>query len=122
MTYREIQAMKACIVRGAKHLRAAGFDGLMLHCSHGGLHEQFFSPYFNRRDDQYGGSLENRMRFAVETLEALREVACDDMALGIRLNCDELVSGGYGTADAAEFTGILTSKGLIDFVDLDVAI
>ena len=62
--------------------------------------EQFLSPYFNRRDDQYGGSLENRMRLLVETLETTRAAAGKDMAVGMRFNCDELVEGGYHTSDA----------------------
>ena len=56
-------------------MREAGFDGIMLHASHAGLIEQFLSPYFNERTDEYGGSLENRMRFLVESLQAAREGA-----------------------------------------------
>ena len=57
----------------AEILAEAGFDGIMLHVSHAALIQQFLSPWFNERDDEYGGSLEGRMRFLVESLRAARE-------------------------------------------------
>lgn len=103
------------------HLRQAGFDGIEVHASHSGMIEQFLSPYFNRRTDEYGGSFANRMRLLVETLEAVREAAGPAMAVGMRLNCDELVEGGYGTAEASKVLAETRRQGLVDFVDLDVA-
>ena len=71
----EIALMRGAFRQSVENLRAAGFDGVEIHSSHGGLIEQFLSPYFNRRTDEYGGSLENRMRLLVETLETAREAA-----------------------------------------------
>ena len=104
------------------NLRDAGFDGVELHASHGGMLEQFLSPYFNRRCDEYGGGFENRLRLLTETIAIAREAAGPDMAVGMRFNCDELLPGGYDTGYAREVLGAVCGRGLIDFVDLDVAI
>lgn len=122
MTRDEIRRMQETFRQAAENLRDAGFDGIVLHGSHGAVPEQFLSPYFNRRTDEYGGSLDNRLRFTMETLEALRDVAVGKMALGIRLNCDELIEGGYDTKDAYHILKKISDSGLIDFADLDVAI
>jgi dimethylglycine catabolism A len=107
--------------QSVRHLREAGFDGVEIHASHSGMIEQFISHYFNHREDEYGGSFENRLRLLTETLEAAREEAGPDMAVGMRLNCDEMIAGGYGTAEAAEVLAAVSKRGLIDFADLDVA-
>lgn len=121
VTRQEIRMMHECHRRSATNLRDAGFDGIEIHASHSGMMEQFLSPYFNRRDDEYGGSLENRMRLLVETLETTRAAAGKDMAIGMRFNCDELVEGGYGTAAAYDVLQKVCARGLIDFADLDIA-
>jgi 2,4-dienoyl-CoA reductase-like NADH-dependent reductase (Old Yellow Enzyme family)/thioredoxin reductase len=108
--------------QSASNLRRAGYDGVELHVSHGTLLEQMVSPYFNRRKDEYGGRLENRLRFVRECLEATREAIGDHMALGIRFNCDELLPGGYHQTEAAEILAAICGWGLVDFVDLDVAV
>lgn len=122
MSKDEIAAMHGAVRRSAANLRAAGFDGVMLHGSHAGLIEQFLSPYFNARTDEYGGSRENRMRFLVESLQAAREGAGPDLAVGIRFNCDEMLPGGYGVETAREVVGEICARGLVDYVDLDVGV
>lgn len=122
MTRGEIQGMLDAFRQSAENLRIAGFDGVMIHAAHGSIVEQFLSPYFNRRTDEYGGDLEHRMRFLIEALEAAREGAGSGMAVGMRLNCDELLSGGYGTDDARQILKRVSNRGLIDYVDLDVSI
>lgn len=121
VTHEEIRLMTETHRQSASHLREAGFDGIEIHGSHSGMIEQFLSPYFNSRTDEYGGSLENRMRLLVETLETVREAAGDGMAVGMRFNCDELTEGGYHTSDAHEIVRKACEAGLVDFVDLDVA-
>lgn len=120
MTVGEIAGMHEAVRRSAANLRRAGFDGVMLHGSHAGLIEQFLSPYYNVRDDGYGGSFDNRLRFAVESLEAARDGGGADFAIGMRFNCDEGVAGGYGIADARRAVAGLTGRGLLDFLDLDL--
>jgi len=122
MTTGEIRSMLGVFRRSTANLRAAGFDGVMLHASHGALLEQFLSPYFNRRNDRYGGPLENRMRLLKEALEIARDAAGPDMAAGLRLNCDELLTGGYGTGEARGILAEISQSGMIDYVDLDVAV
>jgi 2,4-dienoyl-CoA reductase-like NADH-dependent reductase (Old Yellow Enzyme family) len=122
MTRQEIRGMLDAVRQTTLHLREAGFDGIMMHAAHGALLEQFLSPYFNHRSDEYGGSLDNRMRFLIESLEAARTVAGSTMAVGMRLNCDELLSGGYETKDACLILKRVSELGLVDFVDLDVAV
>jgi thioredoxin reductase len=120
-TLEEIQLMTSAHRQSVRHLREAGFDGVEIHASHSGMIEQFLSPYFNRRTDDYGGSFENRIRLLVDTLEAARDEAGPGMAVGMRLNCDELVTGGYDTAEAGKILAEISRRGLIDFADLDVA-
>jgi len=122
MDQAEIGAMIDAFRRSVENLCEAGFDGVMLHGSHGGLIEQFVSPYFNRRTDEYGGNLRNRMRFLRECLEACRGAAQGRLAVGMRLNCDELLPGGYDTQVAHQVLHEISMAGLIDFVDLDIAI
>ena len=122
MSNDEIKAMLAAVRQSAAHLREAGFDGIMLHGSHAGLIEQFLSPYFNQRTDEYGGALENRMRFLVESLQAAREGAGSGMAVGMRFNCDEMLPGGYGTDTAREVLKSICDRGLLDYIDLDVGV
>jgi 2,4-dienoyl-CoA reductase-like NADH-dependent reductase (Old Yellow Enzyme family)/thioredoxin reductase len=122
MSKEDIRGMIGAFAQSTRHLRETGADGVMLHASHGGVLEQFVSPYFNHRTDEYGGSLENRMRFLIEALEATREAGGGALAVGMRFNCDELLPGGYGTRDAREILSRICAAGLVDFVDLDVAV
>ena len=122
MNHEEIAAMIRAMRDTAAHMAEAGFDGIMLHASHAALIAQFVSPYFNERTDEYGGSPENRMRFLVEALQAVREGGGADFAVGMRFNCDEQIEGGYGTGAAFEIVRSLCERGLLDYVDLDVGL
>lgn len=122
MSRDEIKSMIAAFGTSTANLREAGFDGVELHAAHAAVLEHFVSPYFNRRTDEYGGSLENRMRVLVEALEASREGAAGQMAVGMRFNCDEMLPGGYDQAGAREILKRICDAGLVDFVDLDVAV
>jgi 2,4-dienoyl-CoA reductase-like NADH-dependent reductase (Old Yellow Enzyme family) len=121
ITRREIGMMIAALRQSIEHLREAAFDGVMIHGAHGALAEQFLSPYFNRRSDEYGGTLQNRMRFLIESLQVAREAAGDRMAVGMRFNCDELLAGGYDSTEAYGVLESVAGAGLIDYADLDVA-
>jgi glycine/D-amino acid oxidase-like deaminating enzyme len=122
MTLAEIGEMLAAIRKTAAHMAQAGFDGIMLHASHAALIEQFLSPYFNQRADEYGGSLENRMRFVAEALQAARDGGGPDFTVGMRFNCDEQIEGGYGVDTAREVVAALCGRGLLDYIDLDVGL
>ena len=91
-------------------------DGVEVHLNHDDIHEWFLSPFTNQRTDRYGGSLENRARFAVETLQAIRDEVGSALTVGVRLNIREEVPGGYDVAGGVEIAQYLESTGLIDYV------
>jgi 2,4-dienoyl-CoA reductase-like NADH-dependent reductase (Old Yellow Enzyme family)/thioredoxin reductase len=102
-----------------------GFDGIEIQSAHGYLLHQFLSPKFNRRADQYGGSLENRMRFGVEVVSAVRDAVGDKAAIGIRLVGDDEQSHGQPglTADdCAEVAARYEQLGLADYLNVSVGI
>jgi mycofactocin system FadH/OYE family oxidoreductase 2 len=112
------------IVRGyvlvARHVREGGFDGAELQSSHSSLMRQFLSPYFNRRSDSYGGSLEHRMRFASEVIEAIRAEIGRDFTLGIRLCGDELIPAGLTFDDVREIARRLEATGQLDYINTSI--
>ncbi len=91
-------------------------DGVELHLNHDDIHEWFLSPLTNHREDQYGGSLENRARFATECIRAIRDAVGDTMTVGIRLNIREEVPGGYGVEGGVELAQYFESTGMVDYV------
>lgn len=89
MTEAEIQDMVKKFAKGAKRLQEAGIDGVEVHAAHGYLINQFLSPYTNKRTDQYGGSLENRVRFLAEIMAAIRKECGAGYPIIVRLSIDE---------------------------------
>lgn len=99
----------------ATQVRAAGADGVELHLNHDDMQEWFISPLTNRRDDEYGGSLGNRLRFSLRILQAVRGEIGPHMALGVRLNLREEEPGGYDVQGAVEIAKELEASGLVDY-------
>ena len=93
--------------------KRAGYEMIMVHAGHGWLINQFLSPYFNHRTDEYGGNLENRIRFAREVLQAVRDAVGPGFPLEVRISGSELFEGGYGIED-----GIKIAQALEDLVDM----
>jgi len=120
MEIEDIRDVQDGFVKAALNARRAGYDGVEFHCSHSYLPNLFLSPAFNRRTDEYGGSLENRMRFVLEIIDRVREAIGPDMALGIRLLTDEMVPGGYNLEDCKEMCRRFEATGKLDFIDLDL--
>src|SRR5206468_2398795 len=102
----------------ARRCRDAGLDGIELSMAHNHLIDQFWSPLFNERLDEYGGSLENRMRFAVEVLTEIRRRVGRDFVVGARISGDELTRGGLTASDMAAITRRLAASGLVDFLSV----
>ena len=112
-----LAAVKAEFVSAAERAERIGFDLVELHGAHGYLLHQFLSPLSNRRDDEYGGKLENRMRFPLEVFEAVRAAWPDDKPLGIRISATDWMEGGWTAEEAVVFAGALKSLGC-DFIDV----
>jgi mycofactocin system FadH/OYE family oxidoreductase 2 len=120
----EIEDIKEVIeyfCRSALHVREGGFDGIELQYGHSSLARQFMSPLTNLRNDEYGGSLENRMRFPLELLATVRKTIGDDFTLGVRLCADEMIPGGLTLEDAQHIAQQLEGQGCIDFMDLSLS-
>ena len=117
----EIHELVAAFGRAAAHVRLGGYDGVDLSCWGGHLTEQFLSPVANRRTDEYGGSLENRMRFCLEALEAVRGAVGPDLVVGARLTGDQFVEGGLALEDAQAIAARLAATGRLDYVTVSGA-
>lgn len=115
----ELDAIPQAFAAAARRCREGGLDGVEVHGSHGYLFFQFLSNLTNHRDDEYGGSLENRMRLLLETMRAVREAVGSDYPVGVRLSTSE-VPGGVTTDDAAAVARALEAEKLIDFVDISL--
>ena len=120
LTQRELRELVDGYAESARRAREGGVDGLEVSMSHGYLVAQFFSPATNRRQDSYNGDLSARVRFAREVLEAVREAAGEDLAVGVRIAADEAAPGAMGPAECARIGDALCSDGLVDFVDLAI--
>ncbi|WP_320151160.1 NAD(P)/FAD-dependent oxidoreductase [uncultured Tolumonas sp.] len=90
--------------------KKAGFEMVMVHGGHGWLINQFLSPYFNKRTDKYGGSLENRVRFAQEVLDSIRKAVGVGFPIEFRMSGSELFDGGYDLNDGIEIAKLLESR------------
>ena len=93
-------------------------DGVEVSCQAGTLIEQFWSPLTNFRDDEYGGSLQNRMRLGLEILQAIREAVGPDYVVGVRMPGDEFAKGGLSQDDCVEIARATAASGLIDFISV----
>jgi 2,4-dienoyl-CoA reductase-like NADH-dependent reductase (Old Yellow Enzyme family)/thioredoxin reductase len=113
---REIEELVESFASAARRCRDAGIDGVEIHAGHGYLVQQFLSPLTNTRTDGYGGSLENRMRFAVEILRAVRREVGQNFAVGIRMSAST-ARGNISAAELGQVARVLEAEGLIDFLD-----
>jgi mycofactocin system FadH/OYE family oxidoreductase 2 len=101
-----------------RRCREGGLDGVELSFAHNHLVDQFWSPLFNQRTDEYGGSLENRMRFGFEVLHEIRRQVGRDWVVGARISGDEMTPGGLTAVDMAEIARRLAASGLVDFLSI----
>ena len=119
LTRAEIKVLHQAYADAARRALAAGFEWLEMHFAHGYLGSSFFSPLANRRTDDYGGSLENRVRFHLEALDAVRAVWPDRLPLTVRLGSDDLHDGGVQFDDAVAAIGMMKAHG-VDLADLSL--
>jgi 2,4-dienoyl-CoA reductase-like NADH-dependent reductase (Old Yellow Enzyme family)/thioredoxin reductase len=118
MTTSMIADTVAAFADAARRVEAGGLDGIELHAAHGYLLGSFLSPATNQRDDDYGGSLENRVRFTREVLTAIRAEVSDGFPVGIRISGDEFIEGGIDHIEAEAIARELEAD--IDFLDVSM--
>jgi 2,4-dienoyl-CoA reductase-like NADH-dependent reductase (Old Yellow Enzyme family) len=104
--------------RAARRCKDGGLDGVEMSYSGTHLIQQFWSPAFNKREDDYGGSLENRMRFSVEVLDEVRRQVGDDYIVSLRISADELFKGGLTQEDVMEIILRLAGSGKVDVLNI----
>jgi len=118
MEVEDIHEVTEWWARSAECCREAGFDGVEVHISHSYLLHEFFSPLYNRRTDEYGGSLENRLRFACEVVSAVRARVGPDFVVGVRLSLSDFYEGSLTVEDAIAAVPLLRAAGPIDYVNV----
>ena len=111
MTIGDIDEYVATMVDAARNMQEAGANGVELFAAQGYLLHEFLSPATNLRSDRYGGTLENRMRFLLDTLRAIRKAAGDGFLIGVRMNGADGVVGGLEIADSVEIATRLRAEG-----------
>ncbi len=111
----EIELIQDSFAEAARRAKQAGLDGVELHGAHGYLMNQFLSPITNRRNDMYGGSLENRALFALETLQKVKDKVGEDFVVGYRMSADEFMPNGLRIEETVKFAQMLSSAG-IDYI------
>ncbi|HEY4161944.1 MAG TPA: FAD-dependent oxidoreductase, partial [Dongiaceae bacterium] len=116
MTEAEIAEIIASFARCAKRAKDCGYDGCELMGAYNALIEQFWSPYTNRRDDKYGGNLENRMRFSAELLTAMRKACGEDFVIGMAISIDPTRPDVASAADQLEAVTWHDQRALFDYV------
>lgn len=112
----EIEEIIDCFAAAARRCRDGGLDGVEIHAAHGYLIHQFLSPITNRREDRWGGSLENRMRFLQEILRATRKAVGPDYPVGVRISASQAI-GSLHEPEIKAVTKALLDEGLVDFFD-----
>jgi 2,4-dienoyl-CoA reductase-like NADH-dependent reductase (Old Yellow Enzyme family) len=118
LSLEEIAGIVASYAATARRAEDAGADGVDIVAFASHLPDQFWSPRSNRRADRYGGSLENRLRFSLEVLTAIRRAVGPGFVVGLRISGDEFVEGGLGPRDLQEIAGHLARSGLLDYLSV----
>jgi 2,4-dienoyl-CoA reductase-like NADH-dependent reductase (Old Yellow Enzyme family) len=116
LTKQDIRTITESFVAATHRALAAGFQLVELHGAHGYLVHQFLSPLSNHRTDEYGGSFENRIRFALETVEAVRAVWPAELPLWLRISATDWVEGGWTIEESIELTLRVKAMG-VDLID-----
>jgi 2,4-dienoyl-CoA reductase-like NADH-dependent reductase (Old Yellow Enzyme family) len=111
-----LKRVREAFVAAVRRAERLGIDAIEVHSAHGYLLHQFLSPIANQRTDQYGGSLQNRMRFPLEVFDAVRAAFPHDKPVGIRVSCTDWVEGGWDLPQAIEFAQELKKRS-VDWID-----
>ncbi|MDO5141339.1 MAG: FAD-dependent oxidoreductase [Eubacteriales bacterium] len=120
MTEEQIMETAEAFGNAARLVKEAGFDMVLIHGGHGWLLGQFASPYFNKRTDRWGGSLENRMRFSLLVIEKVREAVGPDFPIEFRMSGSECIPEGYGIEEGIEMAKMIDGK--VDIIHVSAGI
>jgi len=113
----EVLGLITKFATSARLAKESGFTGVQIHAAHGYLISQFLSPRTNKRDDQWGGTLENRMRFLLEVFHAVRKQVGDDFPVSVKLNSAEFMEDGFNEEDSVEVAKALVEAG-VDLIEV----
>lgn len=116
LTRDDIREVQHAFRDAAVRAHGAGFRWLEIHAAHGYLLHSFMSPISNQREDEYGGSFENRIRFTLETTRLIRAAWPDDLPLAVRLSCTDWIEGGWTLEESIELAKRLKAEG-VDLID-----
>jgi anthraniloyl-CoA monooxygenase len=116
-THDDLRDIEAQFVQATQMSAQAGFDWLELHCAHGYFLSSFLSPLTNQRTDEYGGSLENRLRYPLQVFRAIREVWPQDKPISVRISANDWVQGGTTPDDAVQIARAFKAAGA-DMIDV----
>lgn len=116
MTHQEISETATAFAKSAKRAIEAGFEVIELHMAHGYLLHEFLSPLSNKRTDEYGGSLENRMRFPLMVIDEVRKNIPPGMPLFVRVSATDWAEGGWDLPECVEFVKVAKARG-VDLID-----
>ena len=117
MTQADISEVVDAFGQGAVRAKQAGFDGVQIHAAHGYLLSQFLSPFFNKRTDEYGGTIENRTRIVLEVFESIRASVGYDFPVLIKINSEDFLDNGLTVDDMIHTASLLEQAG-IDAIEL----
>jgi len=117
MKVEEIYEMVLAFRKAAIRARKTGFDGVQVHAAHGWLLSQFLSPFYNRRKDEYGGSLENRARILLETVRGIQEDNGPDFLLLVKINSEDFLEGGFNSKEMVQVSKMLENAG-VDAIEI----
>lgn len=117
MTDADIEEVIERFATSASLVKEAGFTGVQIHCAHGYLLSQFLNPLINKRDDQWGGSLENRARIIRKVIVSVRKAVGADFPIGVKLNSADFQKGGFTLEECAQVSGWLAEDG-IDLLEI----
>jgi 2,4-dienoyl-CoA reductase-like NADH-dependent reductase (Old Yellow Enzyme family) len=112
ITVEQIKVIQSKFADAALRAKNAGYDGIELHAAHGFLLSQFMTPYYNRREDLYGGSVQNRSRMTLETLDLIRKTVGNDFSIWIKINVTDGFENGVSLDDVLYLCKELTKRGI----------
>ena len=115
-----LKRVREAFVDTARRAMRLGIDAIEVHSAHGYLLHQFLSPIANKRTDQYGGSLQNRMRYPLEVFDAIREVVPGNKPVGVKVSATDWVEGGWDLEQTIEYAQELKKRG-VDWIDVSSA-